>query len=492
MIAAIAKALGEEIDRDHGGFGTAPKFPQCSVLKLMWAYGAPDTRKAVRFTLNHMAQGGIYDHLGGGFARYSTDPAWLVPHFEKMLYDNAQFLDLYTDAWRSTRDPLYGDRVNETVTWLLRDMTHRDGGFYSTLDADSEGVEGKFYVWSEAELRDVLGDDFADFAAAYDVTPGGNWDGHTILNRNQNPSRNEQQIENRLATLRGNLLERRSTRIPPALDDKILTDWNGLMITALVNAAMAFARPDWLAAAERAYVFVRHNLVRKTSGDGIELHHSWRNGDARHRATLDDYAALARAALALHEAAGIPDTLNDAHALMVTLDTYFGDADGAYFFTDTRASDVIARTRTGFDNATPAGNGIAAEVLVRLHYLTGQTALRDKAQSVLHAFAGEVESNAFGLGTILFASGLLADAVQITIIGHKDDDATAALRAAAFQADTPARIVMTTAPSDTLPPTHPAHGKTRIENQPTAYVCRGPVCSLPVTTPEQLLQELAP
>lgn len=493
MIASIANALGEEVDRDHGGFGTAPKFPQCAVLMLMWAQGDHNTREAVLLTADHMARGGIYDHVGGGFARYSTDPAWLVPHFEKMLYDNAQFLELYTATWRATADPLHAGRVRETVDWLLRDMTHPEGGFHSTLDADSEGVEGKFYVWSETELRDLLGDSFAFFAAAYDVTPQGNWDGHTILNRNADPSRKDPEAEARLAALRDTLLAHRSSRIPPALDDKILTDWNGLMIAALADAAMAFDRPDWLAAAVRAYRFVRDNLVRPDTGDGmIELYHSWRGSDARHRATLDDYAALARAALALHETTGETDWLHDARALVATLETRFADPQGAYFFTDERASDVIVRTRTGFDNATPAGNGLAAEVLVRLFYLTGQTTYRDTAERVLRAFAGDIETNAFGYATLLRAAALLGDATQIAIIGPEHDHGTTALRATAFRTDTPAKIVMTSAPANAIPESHPAFGKTRIDNKPTAYVCRGPVCSRPVTTPEDLRAELGP
>jgi uncharacterized protein YyaL (SSP411 family) len=492
MITAITKALAEEIDREHGGFGTAPKFPQCAVLMLMWAYGNHETRQAVLLTANRMAQGGIYDHLGGGFARYVIDPAWLVPHFEKMLYDNAQFLELCTAAWRGTGDPLYRDRVSETVTWLLRDMTHSKGGFYSTLDANSEGVEGKFYVWSDTELREILGTDFDLFAKAYDVTPEGNWDGHSILNRTRDPARKDPETESRLAALRATLHEHRETRIPPALNDKILTDWNGLMITALVDAAMTFDRPDWLAAARRAYAFVRDHLVEREHDSMIELHHSWRSGDARHRATLDDYAAFARAALALHEATGEAGFLRDARALMAMLDMFFADQEDAYFFTDERASDVIVRTRTGFDNATPAGNGIAAEVLVRLFYLTGENSFRDKATHVLSAFAGDIETNAFGYATLLRAAGLLADATQIAIIASHDDPATTELRAAAFQADVSCRIVMTARPEDALPETHPAYGKTQIDTAPTAYVCRGPVCSLPVTTPEALQRELAP
>ncbi|MDE0779241.1 MAG: thioredoxin domain-containing protein [Alphaproteobacteria bacterium] len=487
LIVAIANRFTEEIDKTHGGFGTAPKFPQCSVLKMMWAHGNAATRDAVTLTLDRMAQGGIYDHLGGGFARYSTDPAWLAPHFEKMLYDNAQLLELYTAAWRATGNPLYSNTVHETITWIQREMTHRDGGIYSTLDADSERVEGKFYVWNEDEIKAVLEDDFAFFAATYDIRPDGNWEGHTILNRSQDPALKDPTTEAHLSKLRAKLFAAREPRIRPALDDKILTDWNGLMVFALVEAAMAFENPEWLTAAQSAYDFVRENMV---INEDLELHHSCRNGDARHRATLDDYVMLARAALSLHEATGNPDALSDAQGLMTYVENHFTSDDGAYFFTDDNATDVITRTKTGFDNATPAGNGIAAEVLVRLYYLTAKLHYRDRAEGVLRAFAGDITENAFSYGTLLMAAGQLAEAIQVAIIGALDDPKTLALRAAAYRGKTPTRIVSVVAPDDSLPDTHPAFGKTRVNGTPSAYVCRGPVCSLPVQDPEQLITEL--
>lgn len=488
MIAMIANRLTDEIDQTHGGFGTSPKFPQCSVLKMMWAHGDARTRDAVTLTLDRMSQGGIYDHLGGGFARYSTDPIWLAPHFEKMLYDNSQMIELCTLAWRGANAPLYAARVQETIDWLDREMTHQKGGFFSNLDADSEGVEGKFYVWDATEIKTILGSDFNSFAAAYDIRPYGNWEGHTILNRTADPCWKDPDTEQHLSELRAKLLSARNSRVRPALDDKILTDWNGLMIAALTEAALTFEHPPWLASAERAYAFIRDHMVINPE---FELHHSWRNGDARHRATLDDYAALARAALALHEATDDPAKLTDAKALIAYLDRHFVSEDGAYFFTDDTATDVITRTKTGFDNATPAGNGIAAEVLVRLFHLTGDTTYRDRAEAILRAFAGEISKNAFGHGTLLMAAGLLTEGVQIAIIGDPADTQTQALRAAAYRSETPLRIVAVVAPGATLHDTHPAFGKSAINDAPTAYICRGPVCSLPVHEPEQLILELS-
>ena len=488
MIARTANSLTEEIDQTHGGFGTAPKFPQCSVLKMMCAYGNTHTYNAVTLTLDRMSQGGIYDHLGGGFARYSTDPVWLVPHFEKMLYDNSQMIELFTLAWRRSNAPLYAARVHETIDWLEREMTHSEGGFYSTLDADSGGVEGKFYIWDATEVKAVLGSDFDTFAAAYDIHPDGNWKGHTILNRAANPYWKDPDTEQHLSKLRAKLLSARDSRVRPDLDDKILTDWNGLMIAALTEAAMTFDQATWLASAQTAYDFVRDRMVVNPE---FKLYHSWRKGNARHRATLDDYAALARAALALHEATGDLAKLNDAEALIAYLDNYFISDDGAYFFTNKTATDVITRTKTGFDSATPAGNGVAADVLVRLSYLTGDTNYRDRAEAVLRTFAGEMLKNPFGCGTLSIAAGLLAEGIQIAIIGDPDDARTQALMTAVYRSENPLRIVAIVTPGTSLHDTHPAFGKSAINDVPTAYVCRGPVCSLSIQEPQRLITELS-
>jgi uncharacterized protein len=488
-ITSFADAIAEQVDLRHGGFGTAPKFPQCGVLQLLWAHGGPSAHDAVTLTLDHMAQGGIYDHLGGGFARYSTDTAWLAPHFEKMLYDNAQLLELYALAWRGTQSPLYAQRAAETVGWLQREMTHPDGGLYATLDADSEGVEGKFYVWSEAEIDAVLGEDSGLFKDAYDVRPDGNWDGHNILNRTRDPELKDADTEASLAAARAKLFEVRAPRIRPALDDKILTDWNGLMIAGLVEAAMTFDRPDWLAAAQNAYRFVRDQLSATLADNTIELSHSWRNGEARHLATLDDYAALMTGALALHEATGKFELLNDAGGLAAYIEGHFAAPDGACFFTSDLATDVIIRTRTGFDNATPAGNGLLAIALTRMFYLTGDAVYRDRATGIVNAFAGEIENNAFGYGTLLRAAGLLAGAIQVAIIGDAAD--TRALHTAVYKGAAAARIVSVIAPGEELPDGHPATGKTRVDGKATAYVCRGPVCSLPMTDAAELVAELS-
>lgn len=493
QITAFADAMAGQVDQHYGGFGTAPKFPQCGVLQLLWGHGGEAARDAV--TLDRMAQGGIYDHLGGGFARYSTDAAWLAPHFEKMLYDNAQLLELYALAWRGTKSPLYAQRAAETVSWLLREMTHPDGGFYATLDADSEGVEGKFYVWNEDDIDAALGDEAGLFKDAYDVRPGGNWDGHNILNRSRDPALKDADTEASLAASRAKLFDIREPRIRPALDDKILTDWNGLMIAGLVEAAMTFARPDWLDAARNAYDFVREQLSTTLPDNSIELAHSWRNGEARHRATLDDYAALITGALALCEATNEPDFLNDAGGLAAYIEGHFASPDGSYFFTSDLAIDVITRTRTGFDNATPAGNGLLAGALARMFYLTGDAVYRDRSTRIIEAFSGELQNNAFGYGTLLRASGMLAGAIQVAIIGAPDAADTKKLHRSAYRGAAPERIISVIAPNGALPDGHPATGKTQVADEgrgkATAYVCRGPVCSLPITNAAELVAELS-
>jgi uncharacterized protein YyaL (SSP411 family) len=495
QITAFADAMARQVDQHYGGFGTAPKFPQCGVLQLLWAHGGEAARDAVTLTLDRMAQGGIYDHLGGGFARYSTDAAWLAPHFEKMLYDNSQLLELYALAWRGTKSPLYAQRAAETVSWLLREMTHPEGGFYATLDADSEGVEGKFYVWSEDDIDAALGAETRLFKDAYDVRPGGNWDGHNILNRSRDPELKDADTEASLAASRAKLFDIRAPRIRPALDDKILTDWNGLMIAGLVEAAMTFARPDWLEAARNAYGFVREQLSTTLSDNTIELAHSWRNGEARHRATLDDYAALITGALALYEATNEPEILNDAGGLAAYIEGHFASPDGSYFFTSDLATDVITRTRTGFDNATPAGNGLIARALARMFYLTGDGVYRDRSTRIIEAFSGELQNNAFGYGTLLRASGMLAGAVQVAIIGAPDAADTKKLHRSAYRGAAPERIISVIAPNGALPDGHPATGKTQVANEgrdkATAYVCRGPVCSLPITNAAELVAELS-
>ena len=486
----IAEQLARSIDPVHGGLTGAPKFPQPSLLKLLWlAYsrnGAVALADAVTLTLDKMAQGGIYDHLAGGFARYSVDEVWLVPHFEKMLYDNAQLVELYTEAWQATANALYAQRITETIEWVLRDMVNGDSGAFSaTLDADSEGEEGKYYVWTGAEIDALLGADAGAFKAAYGVRDGGNWEGKTILNRSQTPRLGDAAAEARLARSRATLLAAREKRIPPGLDDKVLADWNGMMIAALARASLALSQPTWLAAAQRAYDFVVAGMQK----DG-RLRHAWRAGKLKNAAMLDDYANMCRAALDLHEAVGAARFLQQARDWAGVLDRHYWDDGGGFFFTADDARDLITRTKNATDNAVPAGNGTMVEVLARLYYLTGEAHYRQRGEATVAAFAGEIARHPLPFATLLGGNVMLQDAQQIVVVGHRDDAETAGLLKTIGGAPAPSRVLMVVDPGAALPPGHPATGKGQVDGQPTVYLCKGPVCAPPITNGADLAAAL--
>ena len=490
VIDQLARQFMGMIDTAQGGLKGAPKFPQVPVFELLWrAYrrtGTKACRDAVLVTLDRMSQGGIYDHLGGGFARYSVDDYWLVPHFEKMLYDNAQLIDLLTLAWQETRSTLYAARVADTAGWVAREMVTTEGGFASSLDADSEGEEGKYYVWTEAEIDRLLGPDAAAFKSAYDVTALGNWEGHSILNRSRQPLLGSAADEAKLAALRAILLTERAKRIPPGLDDKVLADWNGLMIAALANAGRVFGRADWIAMAARAFAFVRSHMV-----ENGRLRHSWRAGRLAHPATLDDYANLCRAALALYEATFDRAYVDLAAAWTAVIETHYRDtAGGGYFFTADDVGDLIVRTKTAQDQATPAGNATLIGVFARLYHLTGDETFRARAEALVAAFSGGLERGAFGLTTLLNNNELLQSALQIVVCGAPDDAGTKALLDAVYGRSLPNRVVQLVPPGAALPPSHPAHGKGQVGGRATAYVCRGTTCSLPLTNEAELVATL--
>jgi uncharacterized protein YyaL (SSP411 family) len=488
----IAERLLREVDQLHGGIGTAPKFPQTGILELLWRAwkrsGQAPYRNAVVKALDAMCQGGIYDHLGGGFSRYSTDARWLVPHFEKMLYDNAELVDLLTLVWQETKSPLYRQRIEETLDWVGREMLTREGGFASSLDADSEHEEGKFYVWSEAEIDAVLGERAALFKRFYDVEAQGNWEGHSILNRLNTPALADVETERELAQCRALLLQARGGRVRPGLDDKVLADWNGLMIAAMANAGIVFERPAWIGTARAAFEFIS---VHMTGPDG-RLLHSWRGGRARHPASVDDYANLCRAALVLHEATGDGDCLTQARNWVRILDEHYWDpADGGYLFAASDTEGLVARPKTAADSAIPAGNGTLVGVLPRLGLLTGEDAYRLRAEATVAAFSGEMGRNFFPLATLLNNVELLAKPLQIVLVGESGTAPFDALRRAVYDVSLPNRVVISVSPGGSLPSSHPASGKGLVDGKPAAYVCEGPVCSLPITDPQALLETLA-
>ncbi len=494
----VAQHLLGEIDPVEGGIGGAPKFPQPAIMKLLWRAwkrsGDPALRRACELTMTKMSQGGIYDHLGGGFARYSVDARWLAPHFEKMLYDNAQLVEVLTWLWQDSANPLYEQRVRETVAWVLREMIadgdgsgkQPSGAFAATLDADSEGEEGKFYVWSAAEIDALLGDAAELFKAHYDVGPRGNWEGKTILNRSAAPELADPETEASLAASREILHAARAQRIWPGWDDKVLADWNGLMIAALAEAAPVFKEPAWLEAAETAFAFVCREMQR----DG-RLYHAWRHGQLKHPATLDDYANMAAGAVALYEATGKSGYLDQAEDWLASLDRHYWDPEtGGYFLTANDTPGLIVRSKTANDNATPSGNGTTLAVLARLFYLTGKTAYRQRAEALAAAFSGEINRNFFPLATLLNASELLTAATQVVIVGRRGAADSDALIAGVTDRCLPNRILQVIAPGDALAPEHPAAGKGQSDGKATAYVCHGMTCSLPITDPAALIAAL--
>ncbi|MCP5368829.1 MAG: thioredoxin domain-containing protein [Hyphomicrobiales bacterium] len=494
QVNAAAALSYRTVDPVNGGMGGAPKFPQPPYFRALWRAhrrtGSDLYREAVTVTLDRMCQGGIYDHLGGGFARYSTDAEWLAPHFEKMLYDNALLIDLLTEVWHRTGSRLYAQRVRETVDWAMRDMAVEDGAgrfaFASAYDADSEGQEGKFYVWTEAEIDDLLGGASPVFKQAYDVSAGGNWEGHNILNRRRSPALGSDAHEDALARGRAALMAVRNGRVWPQRDDKVLTDWNALMIVGLARAGAGFDEPDWIAAAETVFDFVRTNMVE----DG-RLRHSWRGGRLRHPAVLDDYAFMSLAALALFDVTGKEDYLRQAGDWVQTAnDRYWDHAGGGYFLSADDVTDVITRSKTVADNATPSANGIMVEVLARLYLATGDEAHRARADELVGVFAADEPRHLVGMPSLTTGFALLADAVQVVVAGDPDDAATAALLRAALDTGVQDKVILRAPPGRPLPAGHPAAGKGPVNGRPAAYVCRGATCGLPVTDPQVLRHEL--
>jgi uncharacterized protein len=482
-----AAQIAGMIDPVHGGMRGAPKFPQPMMLEFLWRAGRrlSDNRYfgAVELSLARMCEGGIYDHLGGGFSRYSVDERWLTPHFEKMLYDNALLLELLALAWQRSANDLFHTRADETVAWLAREMTTGQGAFCASLDADSEGEEGKFYVWSLAEIEAVLGkDDATFFAAHYDVTPAGNFEGHNILNRLKHLPRSMED-ETRLAPMRAKLLQERGKRVRPGLDDKVLADWNGLMIAGLVNAGVAFGETAWIEMAARAFLFVDAEMAR-----GNRLGHSWREGKLLVPGLASDHAAMIRAALALHEATGDAAYLERALAWQGTLDRHYANHDsGGYFLTADDAEGLVVRPHATTDDATPNPNALAAQNLIRLAVFSGQHAWREQADRLFDGIVAAAGENLFAHLALLNALDLRLRAAEIVVAGQgaRADELLAAARKLPFLD----RIVLRASPS--LPASHPAQEKIKTTTDAAAFICVGETCSLPVTESGALVEAMA-
>jgi uncharacterized protein YyaL (SSP411 family) len=416
LLGHAAAQLERVFDFTYGGFGSAPKFPHAmdlQVLLRLWHRTRRDgLLDMVKLNLDKMAAGGIYDHLAGGFARYSVDERWLVPHFEKMLYDNGLLTGAYLDGYLATGDAAYATTVRETLDYILNYMTDAEGGFHSTEDADSEGEEGKFYVWTPDEIKEILGDQRGEqFCYVYDVTPGGNFEGHNILNLPKSIEQSAalrhgdaERLRQELAEDRGKLLAVRDRRIRPAKDDKVLVSWNALMIDAMARAGAILDEPRYIAAASAAADFIFEKMRRP---DG-RLLHTWRHGVAKLDAYLDDYSYLINALVTLYEATFDEQRVDQAIGLTEILSAHFSDHDGGgFFFTADDHEALIARNKDVHDSSVPSGNSMAATGLLRIARLTGRSDLFDAARSTLEAAVGVMHRSPMAAGQMLVATDML-------------------------------------------------------------------------------------
>ncbi|MCC7355048.1 MAG: thioredoxin domain-containing protein [Anaerolineae bacterium] len=493
----------QNFDPEHGGFGSAPKFPQPMNLEFLlrtwrrlgWSQALVMTER----TLEKMARGGMYDQVGGGFHRYSTDRIWLVPHFEKMLYDNALLARVYLHAYQATGNALYRRISEETLDYVRREMTAPDSGFYSTQDADSEGEEGKFFVWTPEEITGLLGsEDGRLFSAYYGVTPEGNFEGKNILHVPKD--------EDVVAYLEGVSVERlrqavergrrilfaaREERVHPGRDNKILTGWNGLTLAAFAEAALALGRDDYRQTAARAASFLLTTLRRPEDG---RLLRTYKEGRVKLLGYLEDYAALADALILLHQATAELRWLAEARALADAMLALFWDEEnGGFYDTGKDHEELVARPRDFFDNATPAGNSLAVDVLLRLAVLYGEPEYRRRAVAMLERLSAPMANYPGGFGHLLGALDFhLSRPKEIVVVGPASDPATLALRAEVARRYIPNKVFIAADSSapDGFAQNPLLEGKTLVKGRPAAYVCQNYECQLPVTEPEELARQL--
>jgi hypothetical protein len=502
LLDAAQRGTARSYDAKYGGFGNAPKFPAAMTLEfLLRQYhrtGDDEALEMVTHTCKKMALGGMYDQLGGGFHRYSTDARWLVPHFEKMLYDNALLSRLYLHVYQATGDEFYRRIAEETLDYVAREMTDERGGFYSTQDADSEGHEGKFFVWTPEEIEEILGaEDAALFNAYYDVTPGGNFEGQNILNINAPLEEVAKQagvaVEALRAALRRGrekLFEAREHRIKPARDEKVLTAWNGLMLASFAEASAILERMDYLSIAEKNASFILSEMRR----EGLLLR-TYKDGQAKLNAYLEDYAFYADGLVTLYQASGDLRWLEESVALTERMIEEFWDAeDGGFFYTGASHEELIVRTKDYFDNATPSGNSVAAEVLLHLGVLTGNESYQRKAVTLFRLLTNYFKRYPSAFGRALGAMDFyLSTPKEIVIIGEDGDAQTEALRREVWKRYLPNKVVAQSNGADSrageIIPL--LKDRTQLEQRPTAYVCEHYSCQRPVTTAEELAMQLS-
>jgi uncharacterized protein YyaL (SSP411 family) len=504
LLDTAVALLERSFDAANGGWGGAPKFPQPMTIEFLLRRAAAGDRRALplaRRTLDRMADGGIRDQLGGGFHRYATDAIWLVPHFEQMLYDNAQLARVYLHAWALTGEQRYADVATGTLTYILRELTTDGGAFAASQDADTDGVEGATFTWRADEIREALGDDAPLFATAYGVTDQGNWEGVTILARLR-PTEDlaklyaipAAEVERRLAEIRTRLLLRRRQRPQPARDDKALAAWNGLAIGALADGARLLAAAGFDGLAERYLTAARRAAGAILDGllgvDG-RLGRSWKDGRASGQGVLEDYADLADGLLALYEATFDERWFATARALADAILDRFADPAGGFFDTATDHERLVTRPKDIQDNATPSGGAMATTVLLRLAALTGESRYREAAERALATTTPYTVRYPTAFAQWLQATDFaLAPVAEVAIVGDLDDPATRELLEIAAGGYAPNRVVAAS-PLTGEPSAVPLLAeRTRLQGRPTAYVCRQLACRLPVTDPDALRDQL--
>jgi hypothetical protein len=489
-------------DSAEGGFGRAPKFPPSMSLMFLLRHhhrtNSPDALLMVERTLQKMAAGGMYDHLGGGFARYSTDTRWLVPHFEKMLYDNALLARIYLYAYQATKNPLYRRVAEETLEYIIRDMTSREGGFYSSEDADSEGVEGKFYVWTKDEVIALLGEQDGEvFSRYYDITESGNFEhGQSILNAPQTVeefSERENISANDLGRIiesgRKKLFYAREERVRPGLDDKILAAWNGLMLTAFAEAANILGRDDYREVSRRNADFLLSRLVK----EGRVLR-TYKDGRAKLNGYVEDYAYLIEGLIATYEATFELKYFEKARALADTLiDQFWDEREGGFYFTSSDHEELIVRSKDYFDNAIPSGNSTAALSLLKLWTLTGESRYQRCCAAILRTMRQAMARYPNGLGYLLCAmDSYLSEGREIAIIGEPASHEVRSFVEEIYSRYLPNKVVAAAAPDDRLSNERIKllEGRTLVGGNPAAYVCRNYSCLLPATSVSDLAERL--
>ncbi|HVA68212.1 MAG TPA: thioredoxin domain-containing protein [Candidatus Binataceae bacterium] len=494
---AAARALAGHYDHQHGGIGGAPKFPSAFVfslfLRVYQASGALEFGHMVRETLSAMAKGGIYDQIGGGFHRYSVDDHWLVPHFEKMLYDNALLAMLYLDAGRELNEPEFLNVARETLDYVVREMQSPEGGLYATQDADSEGEEGKFFLWTPEESRALLGEELSAIAERYfDISEDGNFEGSNIAHRTIDVEQaarlfamSRDAMAEKVAEIRRRMFAAREHRVKPARDEKVLAAWNGMMIASLAEGYRVFGDARYLAAAERAVDFV---ITRMWNGNALKR--SFKDGVARFNGYLEDYALMAAALVAVYEASLNLRYLEMARELADAMIERFADRErGGFFFTSDDHEALITRSKPAFDGSTPSGNSAAVMALLRLHAYTGEEHYLAEAARTLRVFRAQMEQQAFGFSFMLEAAQLYeTGATEIVIVGDRQSAEFREWVERLGLLYIPNRAIFVVdpkAPEASFVP-EAARGRNAVDGRLTAYVCRERACSIPLTSWDEL------